>query len=404
MAAPANRANRAKGTPDLAAWALVPLRAFLGATFVYAGLQKLADRWFFKASAPSSIRSQLHVAARTSPIGGLVRGLQHGAVLVGLVIALVELAIGVATLLGLWTRWAAGAGLVLSAGFLLTVSWHTHPYYYGADIVFVFAWTPLLIAGAGPWSVDTATEVEARRGLDLPTGPDVTVGFDVVRRLCGAFDHGRCRAQHGRKCRPAGCPVLAPGETPAIRDELERRAFLRRAGVAGWAGAAALASGGLAAIAGRLISPRRTAVQAAPALGTGTPSADVAPAAPTTTAPAAPTTSAPTPPTTTAPAVPGGTAIGPASAVPVGGAARFTDPASGDAAYVLQPSAGRFVAFDATCTHAGCPVEYSGSIFQCPCHGAEFDAHTGEVLRGPATQPLGAIQIAEGPGGTLYAR
>jgi len=31
----------------------------------------------------------------------------------------------------------------------LTVSFHSAPYYTGADIVFAFAWTPLLLAGSG---------------------------------------------------------------------------------------------------------------------------------------------------------------------------------------------------------------------------------------------------------------
>jgi thiosulfate dehydrogenase [quinone] large subunit len=39
----------------------------------------------------------------------------------------------------------------------LTVSFHSAPYYTGADIVFAFAWTPLLLAGSGPvLSLDAA--------------------------------------------------------------------------------------------------------------------------------------------------------------------------------------------------------------------------------------------------------
>jgi len=108
---------------------LLPLRAFLGITFLFAGLQKLADRWFFQASAPSSIQAQLHRAARSSPIGGLVGSAAHHGTAVGVAIAFAEIAVGLGTLLGLWARIAAIGGAVLSLGFLLTVSWHTRPYY-----------------------------------------------------------------------------------------------------------------------------------------------------------------------------------------------------------------------------------------------------------------------------------
>ena len=53
------------------------LRAFLGVTFTYAGLQKLANRFFFNASNPGSIQAQLHASIATSPIGGLLRPAAH---------------------------------------------------------------------------------------------------------------------------------------------------------------------------------------------------------------------------------------------------------------------------------------------------------------------------------------
>jgi Rieske Fe-S protein len=31
------------------------------------------------------------------------------------------------------------------------------------------------------------------------------------------------------------------------------------------------------------------------------------------------------------------------------------------------------MASDATCTHQGCPVAFSGPAFQCPCHSSTFD-------------------------------
>jgi thiosulfate dehydrogenase (quinone) large subunit len=84
-------------------WVVMPLRAFLGVTFVYAGLQKLADKNFFKASAQSSIQSQLKSYSRTSPIGGLLHSMGHEAALIGPIIALAELAVGLGALVGLWT-------------------------------------------------------------------------------------------------------------------------------------------------------------------------------------------------------------------------------------------------------------------------------------------------------------
>ena len=56
-----------------AGWYLLPLRLFLGVTFVFAGLQKLANPDFFRASSPISIHAQLVGASRTSPIGAHAR-------------------------------------------------------------------------------------------------------------------------------------------------------------------------------------------------------------------------------------------------------------------------------------------------------------------------------------------
>src|SRR6516164_2892426 len=134
---------------SMAGWALLPLRAFLGVTFVFAGLQKLANPAFFNAANPASIQAQLASARRASPIHSLIGPLTHVAVPVGLLIAFAELAIGLGTLLGLWARAAAIGGSVVAFLLFLTVSFHSHPYYTGSDIVFVFAWIPLILAGAG---------------------------------------------------------------------------------------------------------------------------------------------------------------------------------------------------------------------------------------------------------------
>jgi cytochrome b6-f complex iron-sulfur subunit len=51
-------------------------------------------------------------------------------------------------------------------------------------------------------------------------------------------------------------------------------------------------------------------------------------------------------------------------------------------------------AFNATCTHLGCIVKWSGTdnVFYCPCHAAKFDS-SGNVLSGPPSEPLHKIPI-----------
>src|SRR5580692_1434010 len=133
----------------LSGWAMLPLRAFLGFTFCFAGLQKLANPNFFNAASPSSIQAQLIASIRISPLHPLLGHLLRFAVPIGILIAVAELAVGLGTLLGLWTRVAAAGGALLALVLFLTVSFHSSPYYTGADIVFLFAWTPLLLAGSG---------------------------------------------------------------------------------------------------------------------------------------------------------------------------------------------------------------------------------------------------------------
>jgi thiosulfate dehydrogenase (quinone) large subunit len=49
-----------------AEWALLPLRCFLGVTFLYAGLQKLANPNFLNSQSANSIQAQLIAATRES--------------------------------------------------------------------------------------------------------------------------------------------------------------------------------------------------------------------------------------------------------------------------------------------------------------------------------------------------
>jgi thiosulfate dehydrogenase [quinone] large subunit len=78
---------------------------------------------------------------------------------------------------------------------------------------------------------------------------------------------------------------------------------------------------------------------------------------------------------------------------PVGGSAIVQAPGYSDpvcrsnAVIVVQVAAGQFQAFQASCTHNCCPVQFDGKGFICPCHGSTFDL-TGKVTGGPARAPL----------------
>jgi thiosulfate dehydrogenase [quinone] large subunit len=395
----------------MAGWALLPLRAFLGFTFTFAGLQKLANPGFFHASNPASIQAQLAAAARQSPIHALVAHLQHAAVPIGVVIAFGEIAIGVATLVGLWARAAAVGGLVLSFSLFLTVSFHSSPYYTGSDIVFVFAWTPLILAGAGGvLSADAALRDIARRRHGAGPATLVPVPFALVQQVCGAFDAGTCRVMGGAPCAPAPCPYLSAGPPVRARPdqgEIDRRTFSSQGVAAACVAGVALLGAGLAAGIGRALGRGGEGSTTTPTLGagpvgsTGTGSTTTSGTSATTTTGSG-TTGTTSPPTTQAPK-PAGTRIGAAKDVPVGGSASFQDPSSGDPSLVVQPVAGTFAAFDAVCPHAGCIVAYSSQAekFVCPCHGSEFNGRTGAVEQGPAPRGLGRISITDS-GGELY--
>ena len=69
----------------------VPLRLFLGATFLYAGIQKLTDSGFLTPSGSTYIGKQLTGYGLRSPIGGLLGWLgQNFSVEVGVLIILVD--------------------------------------------------------------------------------------------------------------------------------------------------------------------------------------------------------------------------------------------------------------------------------------------------------------------------
>ncbi|WP_299532426.1 DoxX family protein [uncultured Streptomyces sp.] len=146
-------------------YALLPLRIFLGVTFVYAGLDKLTDSAFLSSNGAGSIGEQMRGVRDSSAIPALVDLALNSPAGFGYAIAIGELLVGIGTLIGLWTRVAALGGALISLSLWLTVSWQATPYYYGNDLVYLMAWLPLLLAGATVFSVDALLPARRRRSL-----------------------------------------------------------------------------------------------------------------------------------------------------------------------------------------------------------------------------------------------
>ncbi len=341
--------------------AILPLRLFFGATFVYAGLQKLTDPQFFSPTAPGFIGHQMSGFVRSgSPLTPLLThlGVPHAAQF-GALIALCELWVGMSVLLGLLTRLGALGGLAISLTFYLTATWTIHPYFLGADLPYAAGWLTLLLAGPGPYSLD---EVVFGRPL-------------------------RSRASTLARPSHKGRAALAP--VPLAQDQVARAAFMRGLGTT----AAVITGGGIVGAIAKLLTPNQ--VFAHPGVALPSAGASGAPPAAGTGAASAP------------PAPAGMTFLGNVKQLPVNSAGQYTDPTSGDPALLVHLPDGRFVAYDAVCTHAGCTVQYDPAQHQlsCPCHGAAFDPAQGaQVLAGPASQPLATLAVQVDARGNAFTK
>jgi thiosulfate dehydrogenase [quinone] large subunit len=334
-------------TPGLA---LLPLRLFLGVTFVYAGYQKLSDPGFLSPGSATYIGTQLHAFANGTPGGFLLRWFALPVPRVaGVGVALAEIAIGLLTTFGLFTRAAAAAGLALNLVLFLTASWATTPYFLGSDIVFCFAWLPLALVGAA----------------DQPAVDTLLVAH---------------RAQATERRTRRGAHVYAA----AAPDPQTRREVLSRALAV--TGVATLAIAAIATLRKGPVGANRTAAT----LG-GSPRHD------------ATTTTTPTTTAKTGPPLPAGAVrLGSSSQLTADSAAIYKDPSDGNPDIVIRHQSGALSAFSAVCTHTGCTVDFESGVIACPCHGSEFDPNTGAVLRGPAATPLPVKHVIERRG-SIYA-
>jgi thiosulfate dehydrogenase [quinone] large subunit len=326
--------------------ALLPLRIFLGVTFVYAGVDKLIDPAFLRATGAGSIGAQLDAFVKVSPIAPLVQVFgQAFPVEIGFLIAIAEIAIGLGALSGLLFRLSAAGGFALSVLFWLTASWATKPYYYGPDLPYAFGWLTVALAG---------------------TGGRFTLETWLAHELDGdGYDE----------------PMSE-----------ERRMVLK----AGFLGMAALAVAGLAGTVGASVLGRSKSglgtEASTPGASGGAAGANASPGLPAPADTAGAVAAGPSPTSAGAP----GQLVARVSQLASGRAVTFNDPSTGDPGVLLKLADGTIVAFDAVCTHAGCQVEYDPGyrLLLCPCHGAAFDpAHQAQVVAGPTDTPLAPIPI-----------
>lgn len=375
-------------------WMLIPLRLFLGVTFIYAGVQKLADPQFFKPTAPGFIGRQIIGFAHGSPLHGFLLQfvVPHSHFFGALVIA-GEIAIGLGTLVGFLLRPAAFFGLLISLLFFLTASWHVYPYFYGADIVFVFCWLTLLLAGPAKtgypaldmlwvqWLLSPGQQAryapalslllgvdESAKGVPIPNNDVPMTGNAVQAQNRRGPVNARPNQQQG-KARPN---QQQSKYSAARRSKESRRNFLLGT-VTGGVGML-----GLAWLWNALHIFSRFSDDESASTSTATATAT------SNTVESTATPSA------------GGTAIAQVSQVKNNSAVSFTLASNGDPGILVRLNDGNFVCYDATCTHAGCPVDYdpSSQLLVCPCHGAEFDpSKSAAVVQGPTDTPLTPVTI-----------
>ena len=127
-------------------WFARILRVFLGVTFVFAGAQKFLDGSFLHQGSPDYIGTQLSGFAHGTPVSAIMGVLAKAPVPVGISIAAVEIAIGIATLLGIAMLTAAAVGFAINFTLFLSATWHVHPYFLGSDSVYAVAWLALAVA------------------------------------------------------------------------------------------------------------------------------------------------------------------------------------------------------------------------------------------------------------------
>ena len=342
------------------ATAAVLLRAFLGGTMLYAGLDKvILDPRFLQADGVGSIGDTLRLFVTAGgPLAPLVSAVAVGQpVLIGAVMAGTQVLVAALLLSGSWVRLGALLGAAISLSLALTASWGVSPYYYGNDLPYLVAFLALAAIGDG--------------GV-LRAGAPVTRGHDPQRRAALFTGGGALLALLALvaldRSRLAGLLAQNGGSDPAASPS-----------------ASASASEAPAASAppgsdedgekddddddendGEMKSPQPSESASG---GGGT----------------------------------SGAVIKGADALSPGQALNFS---AGGTAAVLLKDGGTYRAFERACTHQGTNVDWDSAngSFYCSNHGARFSA-AGDAIVGPARTALRPITVSVAADGSVtYTR
>lgn len=415
-----------------ASLAVLPARIFLGIVFLYAGIDKLTDPEFFNPAASGYIGNQLAGFATISPIGGFLTSVAvPNATLFGWLAALGEIAIGLGTLTGLFSRVAALAGMFLSLTLWLSASWATEPFYLGSDLPYAVFFLVLAVGGSHPvWSLDgqLAQWLVRRKAAEYPEAFQYNEREELVPVVTQAEAAGLARrrflAVTGATIAAGTFGIVAWGNalagrttttTASIPGSTTPSGAAATATVPATTAAPATTASATTTQAPASATPAASPTTAAPATTTAPTSAVTA----TTTVPnttAAPVTTAATPattvasattaaPATTAAAAVQGTVLTTLSALPSGTGKSFTTPDTKQPFLVIRGDGNTVHAFSAICTHQGCTVAFnqSANSIICPCHGAQYNPATGAATKGPATRALATINVqVDANGNVVY--
>jgi thiosulfate dehydrogenase [quinone] large subunit len=201
--------------------ALRLLRGFLGVTFLYAGIQKLADPNFFRVGRPTYVGAQIQAFAKGSPIAPLLHVAGHYPIVTGLGVAFAEIAIGAAVLLGIGALAAAVGGCLISTILWLSATWHVHPFFLGSDSIYAVAWAAYglslwdqrIPAARSRTSISDVTIMDRRSFLRGGVVAAATLGFALFARVLSRFGAIAPSSAGGLTAAAPSTPSAAPPST-----------------------------------------------------------------------------------------------------------------------------------------------------------------------------------------------